>query len=126
MILIFGGAYQGKLQYALDTYNLSSRDVHSCEEETMVINFDKRVIYGLEKFVWACLKEDINPVECLEANIEKLEDKIIICCDNSSGVVPMDKLERAWREMNGRSMMYLAERADAVTRVFCGLGEQVK
>ena len=30
MILIFGGAYQGKLAYALERFNLSEGDVYRC------------------------------------------------------------------------------------------------
>ena len=31
MILIFGGAYQGKLEYALSTYKLVEKDVYHCD-----------------------------------------------------------------------------------------------
>ena len=67
MILIFGGAYQGKLEYALSTYKLVEKDVYHCDMESMVINFDKKIIADLEKFVLACVKEGINAKECLEA-----------------------------------------------------------
>ena len=51
MILIFGGAYQGKQDYALETYGLSAKDVYQCDLESMVINFDKKVIANLERFI---------------------------------------------------------------------------
>ncbi|MBR5315832.1 MAG: bifunctional adenosylcobinamide kinase/adenosylcobinamide-phosphate guanylyltransferase [Firmicutes bacterium] len=126
MILIFGGAYQGKLEYALNTYQLTEKDVYSCEMDSMVINFDRKVIADAENFVFACVKEDINPKECFEEHIEKLRDKIIIFDDISQGIVPMDKTERAWREANGRCMTYLGQEADEVIRVFCGIGSKVK
>lgn len=126
MKLIFGGAYQGKLDYAKSTYNLTEKDVHHCDMESMVINFDKKIIAGLDKFVLACIKEGVNAKECLEDNVEKLRDKIIICDDISQGVVPLDPTERAWREMTGRCMIYLGQEADEVIRVFCGLGNKVK
>lgn len=126
MKVIFGGAYQGKLEYALKEYDLTQQDVYECSEETLVINFDRKIIYGLEKFVWACVKEDIEAKECLQDNIDKLKDSILICTDNSQGVVPMDKTERAWREATGRCMTYLATEADEVIRVFCGLADKVK
>lgn len=126
MKLIFGGAYQGKLDYAKNTYKLTDRDVHQCDMESMVINFDRKIIAGLDKFVLACIKEGVNAKECLEDNIEKLRDKIIICDDISQGVVPLDPKERAWREMTGRCMIYLGQEADEVIRVFCGIGNQVK
>lgn len=126
MILIFGGAYQGKLDYALKTYGLTEKDVYHCDLETMVINFDKKIITNLERFVLASIKEEVSAKECLEDNLDKLKDKIIICDDISQGVVPMDKTERAWREMNGRVMTYLGQEAEEVIRVFCGIGTKVK
>ena len=126
MVLIFGGAYQGKQDYALETYGLSAKDVYQCDLESMVINFDKKVIANLERFILACIKEEVSAKECLEDNIEKLRDKIIICDDISQGVVTVDKTERAWREMTGRTMTYLGQEADEVIRVFCGIGTRVK
>ena len=126
MVLIFGGAYQGKQDYALETYGLSAKDVYQCDLESMVINFGKKVIANLERFILACIKEEVSAKECLEDNIEKLRDKIIICDDISQGVVPVDKTERAWREMTGRTMTYLGQEADEVIRVFCGIGTRVK
>ena len=126
MVLIFGGAYQGKQDYALETYGLSAKDVYQCDLESMVINFDKKVIANLERFILACIKEEVSAKECLEDNIEKLRDKIIICDDISQGVVPVDKTDRAWREMTGRTMTYLGQEADEVIRVFCGIGTRVK
>lgn len=126
MVLIFGGAYQGKQEYVLETYGLSEKDVYQCDLESMVINFDKKVIANLERFILACIKEEVSAKECLEDNIERLRDKIIICDDISQGVVPVDKTERAWREMTGRTMTYLGQEADEVIRVFCGIGTRVK
>lgn len=126
MVLIFGGAYQGKLDYALKNYGLTEKDVYHCDMETMVINFDRKIIYNLERFVLACIKEEVSAQECLEDNIDKLRGKIIICDDISQGVVPVDKTERAWREMTGRTMTYLGQEADEVIRVFCGIGTKIK
>lgn len=126
MVLIFGGAYQGKEEYAIKNYGVKEKDIYYCDLETMVINFDRKVVCGLEKFVFAAIKEGVNPKECLEDNIEKLRDKIIICDDISQGVVPMDEKERAWREMTGRCMTYLGQEADEVIRVFCGIGTKIK
>ena len=126
MILVFGGAYQGKEDYVLGEYKLREKDVYHCQMETMVIDFDKKVICNLEQFVFACIKEDISAQECLEDNIERMRDKIIICDDISQGIVPMDKTERAWREACGRCMTYLGSQADEVIRVFCGIGTKVK
>ena len=51
---------------------------------------------------------------------------MIICDEVGCGVVPLDRDERAWRELVGRICCELAEQAAAVYRVCCGLGAQLK
>ena len=125
MVLIFGGAYQGKLEYALENFSLSEKDVYYCEERAG-IDLSFKVINNLENFVMACVKEGLEAKELLDEYGDALEDKIIIVTDISQGIVPMDQNERWWREMTGRTMLYLSRRADRVIRVFCGLGQEIK
>ena len=126
MILVFGGAYQGKLEYVLETYDLSNDDVYRCDRESLHIDFDKKVIYGLDKFVYACVREGLEAKELILRDIDRLKDKILIFDDISQGIVPLDKDERAWREASGRCMVALGKAADEVIRVFCGLGTKIK
>lgn len=125
MVLIFGGAYQGKLGYALENFGLSEKDVYHCEERAG-IDLSFKVINNLEKFVMACVKEGIEAKELLDEYGDTMADKIIIVTDISQGIVPMNPDERSWREMTGRTMLYLSRRADRVIRVFCGLGQEIK
>ena len=126
MILIMGGAYQGKLEYAREKYNIAEEDIFFCSQDLAQLDLNKKLIYGLENFTFACVKEGLEAKTILEQNIDKLSDKIIICADISQGIVPMDKDQRDWREMTGRAMLYLGKQADTVTRVFCGLAHQLK
>ena len=48
MILIIGGAYQGKLDFAKETYGVAEEQVHTCTDGE--IDFSKRCIYHLETF----------------------------------------------------------------------------
>ena len=125
MILIFGGAYQGKLEYALDNFNMTEKDVFHCKEEA-VLDLSFKVINNLENFVMGCVKEGKEAKDLLLEYGEALEDKIIIVTDISQGIVPMDPVQRCWREMVGRTMLYLGGRAEKVIRVFCGLGQEIK
>ncbi len=122
MELIFGGAYQGKLDYAKEKYSLLDDDVFYCQG--LKLDLNKKCIYGLEKFSLDCVKNGFDAVEMLEKL--ELDDKIIIVCDISCGVVPIDNTVRAWREMNGKMLSYLSQKARSVIRVFCGLAEVVK
>lgn len=128
MELIIGGAYQGKLEYAKKTYQITEQDIYTCkqDESTTALDFSQKVIYKLEEFTLACVKQGIEAREYLQANRQLLEDKLIICMDISQGVVPMERDLRVWREMNGRALIYLSGEAEHVIRVFCGLPHIIK
>ena len=64
MILIFGGAYQGKLEYALHNFQIKENDVFCCGESTE-IDPSYSVIYGLENFIMGCVKEGKEAKEIL-------------------------------------------------------------
>lgn len=125
MILIFGGAYQGKLDFAKEKFNISDSDVFSCREDAEP-DFSKKVIANAELFILKCLKDGREAKEVFADNKALFADKIIILTDMSQGIVPTDKTLRAWREMTGRTTVYLAKEADEVYRVFCGLSDQLK
>lgn len=125
MILVFGGAYQGKLEYVLN--NLSkSKTVFDCSVGTIDIDFNCEVINNFHFFILNSIKNKIDINKYIVENIENLKDKIIITDDISCGVVPIDKEDRLWREIHGKSMTKLSKNADEVYRVFCGLGIQIK
>lgn len=124
MILVFGGSFNGKLDFVLKEFNLSREDVFFCKDEKL--NLHKKVVCGLQEFTYQCILNKINPLESLKENIDKLKDKIIICDDISSGVVPIDKTERVWRESTGKSLQWLTKESDKVYRVFFGISKVVK
>ncbi len=131
MILIIGGAYQGKLDYARKEYGINQEDIFDCRKENEdaawpFVDKDRKCWNHFEAFVYACVKEGIEAREYLEANSSGLSDKIIISDDVSQGVVPVDDTERAFREECGRCLTYLASEAEEVIRVFCGLPCRVK
>lgn len=130
MKLIFGGAYQGKLEYALKMYNISENEVFYCSRDKAEIDVSKHIIYGLENFSWACEKAEKvaeNKLsEILDNRKESFDDIIFISEDISCGLVPMDKMERSWRENHGRMMIALADRCTSVERIFCGIAMKIK
>lgn len=123
MVLIFGGAYQGKLDYAKANYDIET--ICDCSGGAEP-DFTKDVIYGLDGFVLQCVKDGVEAADFFKANKGKWQDKIMISTDVSQGIVPMDATLRAFREMNGRMMLYLAREAEEVVRVFCGIGKKGK
>ncbi len=141
MHLIFGGSYQGKLEYAKERYRLDDRDIFFCrsgEEDCSAasreteppavpeIDFTRKAVCRMEEFILCCVRAGMEAKAYLEANRERWKDTVFICTDISSGVVPCDKELRAWREMVGRTLMYLGREAEEVTRIFCGLPQRLK
>ncbi len=120
MILIIGGAYQGKLDYAKETYGLAEEDIFTCAGDS--IDFSKRCVEHIEEFVW--FRPDA--LSWFRAHRDQWENSILICQDLSCGVVPMGAQMRAWRQNTGRLCQYLAKEADTVTRIFCGLEQRLK
>lgn len=127
MILIFGGAYQGKLDYAQKNFDIKT--VCNCSDGAAP-DFAADAIYGIEGFVKRQSQESVlPPLEAADWFSERRkawQDKVLIMTDVSQGVVPMDPALRVFREMNGRLMLRLAAEASEVHRVFCGIGKRVK
>ena len=119
MTLILGGAYQGKLTYAIEQYHLTEEDIFTCTDSGEV-DCAKRCIRHLEEYVLHCVRQGKEPT------LELRSDAIVICRDVSCGVVPMEADLRAWREATGRLLNRLTGEADHVVRLFCGLPQVLK
>ncbi|MDO5564129.1 MAG: cobalamin biosynthesis protein CobU [Eubacteriales bacterium] len=153
MILIFGGAYQGKTNFVKEKYNINDEDIYSIEkfeidkknntisldnitnndykniieEERKRIILSKKCINHLENFTYNCIITNINPYEEFK-KIEKylFEDYIIISLDSSLGIVPIDALDRKIREEHSLLMQYIAKKAYEVIRVFLSIPQKIK
>ena len=118
MVLVFGGAYNGKLDFVKEKFNVNEDDIFYCGVNE--IDFSKKVICGLHKFTYNNILKDISSLQYIKENINLFKDKIIISDEISSGIVPLKKEERMWREETGRCLQYLSKEASCVYRIFCG------
>lgn len=124
MTLIIGGAYQGKLEFAKETFSLTEGDVFTCSGTE--IDFSKPCINALEEFTLACVREGTDPITCLREHRAQWEHTVFICQDLFCGVVPIDTELRSWRHTTGLVCQYLSREADRVSRIFCGLEQRLK
>lgn len=124
MILVFGGAYNGKLEFVKEKFKLKDDDIFYCNSGK--IDFSKKVISGLHKFTYKNILEEEKSLEYLKENISLLQDKIIICDEISSGIVPLKKEDRIWREDTGRCLQFLSKESSYVYRIFCGIPTVIK
>ena len=126
MILIFGGVYQGKLSYALDRFSLTENDVYKCSEEDITAPANKKIIYETEKWILALVKSGIDVDMTVRKFINNNQEAIVICNDISCGIVPVDPIQRKWREAVGRSLALVSNKSDEVIRLFCGIPARIK
>lgn len=118
MKLIIGGAYQGKASWAAKEYQIKK-----------IGEFPTEGVQGqchLEAFSKNCVKEGKDVLEEMEKLRDLWKDQVLISREIGCGVVPVDPFERKWREAHGRLLKYLAQEADCVVRIFCGLPEVLK
>ena len=120
MILLIGGAYQGKLDFAKDSLGITDGDVYTCSSDR--IDFSKGCIYKIEEFTFA----NPDPIGYFEAHRGEWKDSVLILQDFFCGVVPMGADNRAWRQRTGRLAQYLSKEASRVSRIFCGLEQRLK
>ena len=120
MILIIGGAYQGKLDFAKETFGITDADVYACHSDE--IDVGKKCICKIEEFT----VRHPNPVAYFRAHRQDWQDSILILQDIFCGVVPMGAENRRWRQNTGRLAQYLSAEAAQVSRIFCGLEQRLK
>ncbi|MDE7262885.1 MAG: bifunctional adenosylcobinamide kinase/adenosylcobinamide-phosphate guanylyltransferase [Oscillospiraceae bacterium] len=114
MVLIVGGMAQGKLEFARRALGVSAWSEGALGEENCV--------HGLHLAIRA-LEE---PEAAIRAWLETHPDGVVICDEVGCGITPLDRADREWREKVGRICCGLAERAEAVYRVQCGLETRLK
>lgn len=121
MILIFGGAYQGKLDYALKRWAVTEAEVFYCSDEDTTMPGDKKIVYEIDRWILALVRNQIDVAGKIKDFIAENKDVIVICNDISCGIVPLGEDMRAWREETGRGMAVLAQQSNEVVRLFCGI-----
>ena len=124
MVLIIGGACQGKLDFAREKFHLRESDIYRCTGPE--IDFSRRCICHLEKFSRDALSAGLLPEEYLRKHQTLWQDTVFICQDIFCGVVPTEPELRRWRDETGKLCQLLARDATQVYRIFCGLELKLK
>lgn len=127
MKLIIGGYAQGKLNYVLQRY-APEKDVimdGMLPENTEDLT-GRVIINHFHSWVKNSIAKGKCPEKDIASFLEKHPDCIIISDEIGSGIVPIDGAEREYRERTGRILVKLADRAEEVVRVICGIGQKIK
>lgn len=129
MKLIIGGYAQGKLDYVLSKYHLQEHAVWDgvLPDNVALQEKDEQVVINhFHQWVKNRMLDGGCPEEEVLSFLGHCENCIIICDEVGNGIVPIEPLERDYRERVGRLLIQLAQKAEEVERVICGIGQKIK
>lgn len=126
MILVVGGAYQGKTKYTMEEYGILRSEVYDCKTSAEHDFTGYKCVCNYQCEIMRNIKDNTDPVKAAEELVEDYPNIIIIMDEVGSGIIPVNKNERHWREQVGKVGCYFAERAEKVIRVVCGCAVRIK
>lgn len=109
MILVVGALSSGKRHYITHTLGYKK-----AQQANAVFN-DCPVLYNLQDLVHCYAGNSLDLLPQL------LEKEVIACNEVGCGVIPAQPSYTEWREATGRLCNALAERAEKVVRLVCGI-----
>lgn len=143
MHVVTGGAYNGKLNWVFDHYELSTKEytlISSYRHDLLPDDFetittDILIINGIEGYVKTFLANEASVASQTEKivldfmNWEQQKDNrklIVIGNDISKGVVPKEAFDREWRDMSGIMCQRLVQSSERFDIVWYGVNRQLK
>ena len=123
--LIVGGSHSGK-RARVEQLGFSAQDIADGGACNLDKAFERPVLYGLHLLVRRLMQQEQDPAAIIAQGLQEGVVRIVVCDEIGCGVVPMDRLERDWREQTGRILCQIAQQAPSVERVFCGIATEMK
>ncbi len=113
MILVIGAIASGKIEYVRSLGYSDSDIANAILDERPVVN-------NLQDMVFS---DPSGSALLYEALVQK---RVVICNEVGSGVIPLDRADRDAREATGRLCNRLAQAAERVVRLVCGIPVVIK
>ena len=143
MIFVIGPLFSGKQDYIMQALGWSEtdflekavRDVQNLAAEaaeTVEIEEAAETDGAAEAAEAAeAVETSHSPLDDLQEKLRSLADRlsqkeVVIATETGCGVIPLDPRERRNREAAGRLSCLLAERAETVVRICCGIPQVLK
>ncbi len=132
MKLVIGGAYQGKREFLMQKWNICEgeiADMETCmrpEQLDLAAYSGILAVFNYQELVRRQMEQGLDP-EVQLRQLAGMNPGIILCANEiGMGIVPVDRKERDFREICGRTLCLAAQLSDEVWRVICGIGERIK
>ena len=122
MIFVIGPLFSGKQDYIMQALGWSETD------------FLEKAVRDVQNLAAEAAEAGGNspsPLDDLQEKLRSLADRlsqkeVVIATETGCGVIPLDPRERRNREAAGRLSCLLAERAETVVRICCGIPQVLK
>lgn len=149
MIFVIGPLFSGKQDYIMQALGWSEtdflekavRDVQNLaaeaaeavevEEAAGAVEIAEAVETDGAAEAAEAVETSHSPLDDLQEKLRSLADRlsqkeVVIATETGCGVIPLDPQERRNREAAGRLSCLLAERAETVVRICCGIPQVLK
>ncbi|RJE48566.1 MULTISPECIES: hypothetical protein [unclassified Dehalobacter] len=126
MILVIGGASQGKLEFVRSTWDIASANITDGGTCSFEEAFQRPVLDHLHLLIRRLQEAGHDVRRFVTDGIGQHPDMILICDELSSAVVPVLKDDREMQEVTGRVLCTAAQKAAKVYRVFYSVPVLIK
>lgn len=133
MILITGGASQGKTAYIkkhypkLDVLSLTQKqDMSGIADRLADPKIPVSCVTHLHRLIRYMLSQGMDVDSYIWKMADAHPDMIVTMDQVGSGIIPMEREERQYREAVGRAGCLLAQRSECVIWMVCGIANIIK
>lgn len=138
MELYIGGSFQGKLDYVkklhpqgkicgredfLQLLNKAAEGQKAFDDGSFIIWNEFNLC--VKKLIEEGLSFDVIEGKIL-AVLNEQKNIAVISDEIGNGIVPIERIERDYREFTGRLLCKIAEKSESVVKITCGLGQKLK
>lgn len=126
MVMVTGGAFQGKRECLKQLYRLSEGDMISGRDCRFEDVFTAAAVTDYHKLVKRLIAENIDVSDFTERLCRENTKAAVTINEIGCGIIPLEKFERIYREEVGRAGCIIAAHSETVIRVFCGIHQIIK
>ena len=126
MVMVTGGAFQGKRECLKQLFKLSEGDIISGADCRIEDVFFAAAVTDYHELVRRLIAEKTDVSEFTERFCRENTKAAVTINEVGCGIVPLEKSERIYREEAGRAGCIIAAHSETVIRVFCGVPQIIK
>ena len=126
MIMVTGGAFQGKKNFTTKRFDLQETDILNGENCDFKKVFSAKCVTDYHLLVKRLIDKNADPLEFTEKLCKTNPKIIVIINEIGCGIIPIEKSDRIWREQTGRAGCIISENSSAVIRICCGIPTIIK